>query len=150
MTNLEPAFQPTTTPAPYGPGQPTNQENAMSYPPAPYATDPYAPAPYAPAPYAPAPSAVDPGRTLGIVGLVLSFVAAAVGLVVSLVALRRSRRAGHRNGFALAGVVVGGVVTLLWVVGLAVGGAALGGVAAKCAELGPGTHQVGGTTYTCG
>ena len=114
-----------------------------SYEPQPSYGQPYG------APAGPVPPAQDPGRTLGIVGLVLSFLTAAVGLVVSIVALRRSRKAGHKNGFALAGVVVGGVVTLLWVVGLAVGGVALGGVAAKCAELGPGTHTVGGVTYTC-
>ncbi len=126
MTNFEP-------PASGYPGA-TPQENAMSY----------APAPYAPA----APQ--DPGRTLGIVGLVLSFLTAAVGLVVSIVALRRSRKAGFKNGFALAGIIVGGLVTLAWVVGIVVGGVALGGVAAKCSELGPGTHTVDGVTYTCG
>lgn len=133
MSN-EQGYQPT---APY---PTTPQETAMSY----------APAPYGDASYAAAPVATDPGRTLGIVGLVLSFVAAVVGLVVSIVALRRSRRAGFRNRFALAGVVVGGVVTLLYVVLFAVGGLALGGVAAKCSELGPGTHTVNGVTYTCG
>ena len=97
-----------------------------------------------------APAATDPGRTLGIVGLVLSFVAAAVGLVVSIIAYRRSKKAGYKNGIALAGIVVGAVVTAIYVVGFTLGGIAIGSVAAKCAELGPGTHQVDGTTYTCG
>lgn len=131
--------------------------NQQGYQPTvPYPTDPqpYAPAPYgdpyAPAPYAPVPVATDPGRTLGIVGLVLSVVTALIGLVVSIVALRRSRRAGFKNGFALAGVVVGGLVTLAWIVGGIVGGVALGHVANVCQDLGPGTHQVNGVTYTCG
>lgn len=140
MTNLEPAFQPTTAPAPYGPGQPTSQETQMSYAPTSYATTPY--------PHTPA--ATDPGRTLGIVGLVLSFFTALVGLVVSIVALRKSRRAGFKNGFALAGTIIGGLGTLVVVIAVVVGGVALGGVAAKCQELGPGTHTVDGVTYTCG
>jgi hypothetical protein len=125
--------------------RPTPKENLVS------TTQPYGQPSYEPQPYGTpyAPVATDPGRTLGIVGLVLSFLAAAVGLVVSIVALRKSKRAGFKNGFALAGIVVGGVVTVLWVVGIAVGGIALGGVAAKCAELGPGTHTVDGVTYTC-
>lgn len=117
------------------------QETAMSHAPAPYAPDAYA---------VPAPVPVDPGRTLGIVGLVLSVFTALIGLVVSIVALRRSRKAGFKNGFALAGVVVGGLVTLAWLVGGIVGGVALGHVASVCQDLGPGTHQVNGVTYTCG
>jgi hypothetical protein len=107
---------------------------------------------YQPAPQQPygAPAATDPGRTLGIVGLVLSFVAALVGLVVSIIAYRKSKKAGYKNGIALAGIIVGAVVTAVYVIGFTIGGIALGGVAAKCAELGPGTHQVDGTTYTCG
>jgi uncharacterized membrane protein len=124
MTNFDPAYGPTAPSSPAMPG---------------YGPDPYAPSAV--------PVAVDPGRTLGIVGLVLSFVAALVGLVVSAIALRTSRRAGFRNGVALAGVIVGGVVTLVWLVVVAV---ALGGVAATCSELGPGTHTVNGVTYTCG
>ena len=134
MTNFDPATQPT---APAYPAATAPQEPAMSYAPAPYS------------PYAPAPVAQDPGRTLGIVGLVLSFLTALVGLVVSIVALRKSRRAGFKNGFALAGTIVGGLGTLVVVIALVAGGFALGGVAAKCKELGPGTHTVNGVTYTC-
>ena len=161
MTNLEPAFRPSTAPTPFGPGQPTSQEIPLSFAPDPYAplqpapapayaAGPSAPAPSAAGPYATAPVATDPGRTLGIVGLVLSFFTALVGLVVSIVALRRSRRAGFTNGFALAGTIVGGLGTLAVVVVVVVGGVTLGGVAAKCQELGLGTHTVDGVTYTCG
>ena len=137
MTNYDPATQPT---APAYPAYPTApQEPAMTYAPAPYASDPYAPATVA----------QDPGRTLGIVGLVLSFFTALVGLVISIVALRKSRRAGFKNGFALAGTIIGGLGTLVVVIAIVAGGFALGGVAAKCKELGPGTHTVNGVTYTC-
>lgn len=133
MTNLDPTFG---APAPFIPASPTGP-----VPPG-QGLHPYGSSRAA--------AALDPGRTLGIVGLVLSFVVALVGLVVSAIALRTSRRAGFRNGFALTGVVVGGLVTLIWVVVIAVGGVALGGVAAACSDLGPGTHTVDGVTYTCG
>lgn len=125
---------------PPAPGYPTPMETTVSsYPQTPYPQTPYAQAP-----------AVDPGRTLGVVGLVLAFLANVVGLVVSVVAFRRSKRAGFRNGLALAGIVVGGLSTAAMIIAIAVGGVALGGVAKKCQELGPGTHVVNGVTYTCG
>ena len=67
-----------------------------------------------------------------------------------MVAFRRSKSAGFRNNPALAGIVIGAVLTV---------GALIGGVAAvltatslvnTCADLGPGTHVVEGVTYTCG
>lgn len=104
-----------------------------------------------PAPAAPQPSyqptaPADPGKTLGIVGLILSFVACVIGLIVSIIAFRSSKKAGYKNTVALVGIIIGAVATLGWIIG----GIAIGGVVAKCAELGPGVHEVGGTTYTCG
>ncbi|MGN7797624.1 hypothetical protein [Leifsonia sp. 22587] len=52
----------------------------------------------------------DPGRTLGVVGLVLAIVFPIAGLVVSLVARNRSREAGFANGLAKAGVIVSIVI----------------------------------------
>ena len=108
----------------------------MSAPP--YGTNPYPPA------------AEDPGRTLGIVGLVLSFFTAIVGLVISAIALRQSKRAGFKNTPALIGVIVGAIGTLIGIILATVAIVALTRVAATCEELGPGTHEVNGTTYTCG
>ncbi|MDX2114174.1 MAG: DUF4190 domain-containing protein [Planctomycetota bacterium] len=51
-------------------------------------------------------------NTLGVVGLVLSFCISPVGLLVSLVALSRRPR-----GFAVAGVIVGLVGTIVWGIG---------------------------------
>ena len=48
----------------------------------------------------PAAPAEVPGRTLGIVGLVLSFFTAIVGLIVSVIALRQSRKAGYMQYLA--------------------------------------------------
>jgi hypothetical protein len=51
-------------------------------------------------------SADYPGKTLGIVGFALAFVMSVAGLVVSIIALAQSLRAGQKNGFALAGIIV--------------------------------------------
>ncbi|HEY5785073.1 MAG TPA: hypothetical protein VIT65_09875, partial [Microlunatus sp.] len=51
-------------------------------------------------PYGAAP-AEDPGKTLGIIGLVLSFFTAIIGLIISIVALRKSKKAGFKNTPAL-------------------------------------------------
>jgi len=91
----------------------------------------------------------DPGRTLGIVGLVLAIIANWIGLVVSIVAFRKSKSAGFNNGIAKAGIIVGCITTALVLVGGIVGAVAGVHMASTCADLGPGIHQVGGTTYTC-
>jgi hypothetical protein len=97
------------------------------------------------------PTAPVPGRTLGIVGFALSFLAIAnfVALVLSIVALVRSRRAGHQNGFAIAGIVIAsvGVTVTLLILGAIVPN--LVDAAQTCAELGTGVHQIGSSTYTC-
>lgn len=135
-------------------GQPTNAALAETYAPIPttanygqYAPSPWAPGPYAPSPYAP--PAVDPARALGVVGLVLSFIVGAVGLVLSAVAFRTSRRAGFRNVPALVGMVVGSLGTIAVVIALVVGGVAAKGLVDTCQDLGPGSHTVNGVTYTC-
>ncbi|MGW4929778.1 hypothetical protein ACWEOH_11525 [Agromyces sp. NPDC004153] len=103
------------------------------------------------APAAASPTAPVPGRTLGIVGFALSFLALVnvVALALSIVALVRSKRAGHQNGFAIAGIVIAGVgvtVTLL-ILGAIVPN--LVDAAQTCAQLGTGVHEVGSSTYTC-
>lgn len=55
----------------------------------------------------------DPGRTLGIVGLVLSIVGSFVGLIISIVAFNQSKKAGFDNGLAKAGIIVGVITTVL-------------------------------------
>ena len=65
-----------------------------------------------------APDAHYPGQKLGVLGLILSCVLGAVGLIVSLVALAISLRARTRNTPALAGVVIGALVTSAFVVGV--------------------------------
>ena len=107
----------------------------------------------APPPYgAPgsAPPSDYPGKTLGIVGLVLSFFTALIGLIVSAVALRQSKKAGYKNTPALAGVIIGGLATLLFLIVATVAIVGAATVIQRCSELGPGVHRVGDTTITCG
>jgi len=84
----------------------------MSYdqaPPPPDGGNPYG------APQYGGPPAQDPGRTMGIVGLVLAIFCSLIGMVVSIIAFNKSKAAGFKNNIALAGIIVGAV---LFVVGL--------------------------------
>ena len=56
-------------------------------------------------------------KTLGIIGLVFAVLVSPVGLVISIIAMVKARRNGARNGFAVAGVIVGIIGTLLLAVG---------------------------------
>ena len=100
-------------------------------------------------PYA-APAAEDPGRTLGIVGLVLSFFTAIIGLIISIVALRKSKKAGFKNTPALIGIIVGILSTVVAIIIAVVSIAAFTALLSQCAQLGPGVHDVNGVTVTCG
>lgn len=93
----------------------------------------------------------NPGKTLGIVGFILSLIPfiTIAGLIVSIIAFVKSRKAGMGNGFALAGIIIGalGVIgSILFIILTAVGIAAIGEV---CNDLGSGTHTYQGTEITC-
>src|SRR5690606_18808063 len=111
----------------------------------------------------PAPAA-QPGKTLGIVALVLAFVAAPIGVILGIVALVHSKKAGQKNGLALAAIIVGAVVTVIWIIvvtlSIIAAAAALGGAAAvfdsdaimQAAEAclnGADTVEVMGQTISC-
>ncbi|WP_258067050.1 hypothetical protein [Arthrobacter sp. GMC3] len=86
------------------------------------------------------------GRGLGITALILAILLNIIGLILGIIALVISRRAGAKNGWAVAAIIVGAVtfVTL--------GGATLIGLTAintQCGDLGPGVHQWNGLTLTC-
>ena len=57
---------------------------------------------------APTPAASYPGKTLGIVGLILSIIPCTyiAGLVVSIIGFVMSRNAGVKNNLALAGIII--------------------------------------------
>ena len=59
-------------------------------------------------------SGVDyPGKTLGIVGLIVAIFANLIGLIISAIALNQSKKAGFKNTPALAGVWVGAILLAL-------------------------------------
>jgi hypothetical protein len=107
-----------------------------------------------PAAPAPAPAGTDfPGKTLGIVGLILAIFFNLIGLIVSAVALSQSKKAGYKNGPAKAGVIIGAVLLALSIIGtiiaIVVGVGAASALLEQCAELGSGVHEVNGVTITC-
>jgi hypothetical protein len=106
------------------------------------------------APAAAAPGAPIPGKTLGIVALIVAFFANIIGLILGIVALVQSRKAGYKNTPAVWAIIVGAVLAVVWIiviivaVGLAVAGA--GELLQQCADLGPGEWTLdNGVTITC-
>jgi len=102
-------------------------------------------------PAAPAPvpvAASGPGKTLGIVGLILAFIAPPLGLILSIVAKVQSRGAGIKNTPATVGIVISILAIVAYI---AVIVTVVAGLAAGCAQYGPGVHTLdNGTTLTCG
>ena len=91
------------------------------------------------------------GKTLGVVGLILSFFSGPIGLIVSAVARSQSKKAGVKNGPATAGIIIGLLSTIVIVIAIIAGVAGIAALAGQCAEYGPGVHTLdNGTTLTCG
>jgi hypothetical protein len=85
-------------------------------PPAPSAAPQPAYSAAPPAPYGASANAPVPGRTLGIVALVVAIFFNVIGLILGIVALVQSRKAGHKNGFAVAAIIVGAVLTVIGII----------------------------------
>ena len=62
-------------------------------------------------PAGPAPR--DPGRTLGIVGLILAIFCNLIGMIISIIAFVQSKNAGYKNNIALAGIIVGAALFVI-------------------------------------
>ena len=62
------------------------------------------------------PTAPQPGRTLGIVAFVLSFFAQLIGLILGIVALVQSKRAGQKNGWAVAAIIISSVLMVIGII----------------------------------
>ncbi|MCY7412354.1 MAG: DUF4190 domain-containing protein [Salinibacterium sp.] len=122
--------------------------DATPIPPVP---DPYAAGTPANAYSAPPAARPADGKTLGIVALILAFVAQLLGLILGIVARNQSKRAGVKNTPATVAIVLSIVLMVLGLiiaVPLIIGGGALLG---QCAEYGPGVHELdNGVTLTCG
>jgi hypothetical protein len=78
------------------------------------------------------PAPVNPGKTTGIVAFVLSLLGLnLVGIIVGFVGLNQSKKAGQKNGFAVAGIVIGVISLVAIVVVIASGNAIIEGVLAS-------------------
>ena len=90
------------------------------------------------------------GKTLGVVGLILSFFSGPIGLIVSAVARSQSKKAGIKNTPATVGIVIGLLSTIGIIIAIVAGVIAGGALAAQCGDLGPGEHELdNGVTITC-
>jgi hypothetical protein len=94
------------------------------------------------------PTAAPNVKSVAVLGLILSCVAGPVGLIISLVALIRSRRA-KASSAAVAGVIVGVVTTAAFIGGIIYFRAVLEGDIGVCAELGPGVQDGITGTFEC-
>ena len=105
-----PAGPPPGAPGPYGqPGYPQPQYGPPGYPPPGYPQPGYG-APGYPPVY------VRPTNTMAILALVMAFVFAPAGLILGIVARKQIRETGEDgDGLALAGIIVGGIVTAIFV-----------------------------------
>ena len=68
-------------------------------------------APQAPAPQYYGAPVEDPGKTLGIVGVILAFVVSVAGIIVSAIARKKSREAGFDNQLAKWGLILSIIFT---------------------------------------
>lgn len=137
--------------------RPDDQAGPTSPPPASYPPPPSSSAPYAAAPaydssrgYGGPPPVERPGRTLGIVAFVLAFFVQLLALILGIVALVQSRKAGQKNGFALWAIIISVVVMVISAIVLIFLGNFLVELVQICSENGPGVYEVGGRTFTCG
>ncbi len=110
-----------------------------------------APAPAASAAYAPpGASAPVPGRTLGIVALIVAFFVQLLGLILGIVALTQSKRAGAKNTPAVWAIIVSIVLGLLGIVIAIVVFSQTAAFLAQCQGLEPGVYDLdNGGTITC-
>lgn len=97
--------------------------------------------------------AEDPGKTLGIVGLILAFLFPLVGLILSIIANNKSKSVGLKNGMAKAGIILSSVFMVLGIVAIiavfALGMLGASSLSQTCKEKGPGVYTSGDSTITC-
>jgi len=111
-----------------------------------------------PAPYGAPANAPVPGKTLGIVALVVAIFFNVIGLILGIVALVQSRKAGVKNGPAVAAIIVGAVLTVIGIIIAIVVFATLAAATGYAAEVlqacqavdFSGTVTVQGVSVDCG
>jgi len=94
--------------------QPPAYQPPQQYPGAGDAGSGYAAAP--PAPYGPPATPTVPGRTMGIVAFILSFFVQLVALILGIIALVQSKKAGHSNGWAVAAIIISSVLMVIGII----------------------------------
>lgn len=85
-----------------------------------------------------APGAPVPGKTLGIVAFVLALVPVGlqlVGLVLGIVALVQSKKAGVKNGLALAAIIISSILIVISIIGAVVFFSFIGNFAAEAYQV---------------
>lgn len=87
-----------------------------------------------------------PGADLSISGMVFAFFLPPLGLVLSILGLKKSKKAGTRNHLALVGTILSAVTTAISIGILIFFISTLVTMAHKCSELGSGTHYLDTTT----
>ncbi len=92
-------------------------EPDQQQPPEPTLTPPEVPVTPTVAPVQPVANTVaveDPGKTLGLVSFILSLVGGgAIAIILGILGLHKSKNAGHKNTFALAGIIIGSIATII-------------------------------------
>ena len=82
------------------------------------------------------PATQRPGRTLGIVAFILAFFAQPIALILGIVALVMSRRAGRRNGFAIAAIILSAVLIVIAIVIIVIVATAANDAVQACSQNG--------------
>jgi hypothetical protein len=96
---------------------------------------------------------VVPGKTLGIVALVLSLLGglSVIGIILGFVARAQSKAAGFPNTPAKIAIIIGFIVVGLATIGIILFFVVAGSLVDYCAGVEPGTYQLeDGRTITCG
>lgn len=149
----EPA-QPAESAAPAYAAEPAPPAYAAAPPAAPtYGDQPYAAAP--PAQYGAPAAGSEPGKTLGIVALIVVFFASLIGLILGYVARSQSKKAGVKNTPAKVAIILGWIFLVLTIIGsiilvvvLVTAGA--GALEQLCEGMPPGEYELTtGGTVTC-
>jgi uncharacterized membrane protein len=104
---------------------------------------------------APVPESTDPNKTFGIVALIVSIFASLIGGILGIVAYTKSKKAGYKNKFALAAIIVGFTLFVIQVIvailiAIAAAAAVQAAYDSMCDGQAPGVYETTtGETVTC-
>jgi len=116
---------------------------------------PYSAAP--PPAYGPPATSTVPGRTMGIVAFILSFFVQLIALILGIIALSQSKKAGHKNPWALGAIIISASLLVLGIIVLIVFFTVIAPQIAEtadeilrqCQELGAGVQEINGIPIDC-